>query len=282
MHLPFDVAYLIVQSVATGDDLESVRACCLASKSFVHVCRHRIFSTVDIIQGIRYEAASGKRSNPIRDLIQRFGSLLEENPALSTYVRELKLRFRTSYNPEHGFRFLQCLSQVQAFSFGFPDYITLENCFACVGDESQRAYSSLPSVTISSLEGFIKRNPLIRLELMGLTEVPLSLFRMSNVGRLEEISLLDVSASPVRDRALVSPMIPLKSFAQERSMEFVKQSVYITKTFDLTGLNALSIKFGEHNLNRDARMDDLWDLLRIPRNLESVRLALEGKYAWTA
>ncbi|KAF9046745.1 hypothetical protein BJ165DRAFT_1473957 [Panaeolus papilionaceus] len=80
---------LISECPISGKDMRHLRACCLVSKSWVHLCRSRLFRDVEV--GI-WKVNAGRR--------KRLAQIVENQPAIGNFIRKISYTGPYGYDEE--------------------------------------------------------------------------------------------------------------------------------------------------------------------------------------
>lgn len=254
MKIPLDVVHLIIQNLASDDNLDAIRACCLSSRMLVPMCRKHIFSSIELIQ----RPTTDLDSSP-PNVLSRFGQLLELNPLIATFIREMELSLPEKYHSEHELDFLQNLNHVKRFTFGFTDWNRKTS--------DPRPWSLVSGRIVAHLRSFIQRNDIVYFHLFGIDGFPLSTFL--TFSNLKYLVIQNVT-SPTVDNTTDPPMsaLLLKSLDfLEGSIQFAQQSI-AAKVFDLANVDKLSI-----GLRSQDQMDALRSILPPADRLKDLRIS---------
>jgi hypothetical protein len=226
-HAPLEVIGEIIDSLQ--DDLPALRACSQTCLSLLPLCRKHIFRTITLRPlYVRYPPN-----------ITLFGNLLDSNPGVADYVRNLEYRINhPDFEDEAVPRTLGKLHRIQSFQLiGSVDWHILRPAL----QQSLSYIISLPSIT--------------RLEISSFRVFPINIFiPCINLTDLTIISIESVVMDGSEYEHFASDAVPqLQSFTSSFiSGESVKNLVEARRSkdvpvLDFSNLRALSVDVDEHS-----------------------------------
>jgi len=266
--LPLEIVELIIDLLARDGHLDALRNCCLTSPQLVHMCRKHIFSTIKAVQE-RIYSDDYDSDEEVEELcpniphpIERFGRLLESNPHISSYVRNLEIGSMLDYN--HSFIALQHLYRVTNFTFGFSDSNRL--------DGWTRDWGTVSSSIDDSLQSFIQQNTITTLYLFNIRDLPIHI--LLGLRFLQHLSVLFATVEIFQDASLswTVPLVNLKTLdLQTRSLRFAEAAMLSSNIFGISALDQLSVQFAWFE---DTEI--LHRILALPQSLASLYVFMEG------
>ncbi|KAF9521459.1 hypothetical protein CPB83DRAFT_778698 [Crepidotus variabilis] len=212
--LPLELIEFIVEHLANEENLDAVRQCCVANKQLVHACRKHLFGTIKVLQDSNWRKQLELSPDPTSHPIARFQQLLEENPSISSYVRELEILSTEAHDFPDNLAVLQYLTTVQVFTFRFSDGHRIT---------AEWTWSTLPEKAEDSLVEFVRRNPLLSVSLSGIQGLPIKILRA--FPPLESLAFLNL-------------------YLQENTFALAVQLNLQPGAFDLKELTDLSLNVG--------------------------------------
>ncbi|KAF9046737.1 hypothetical protein BJ165DRAFT_1611116 [Panaeolus papilionaceus] len=159
--VPYDVLELIIDNLASNDTafeknqvLNDIQTCCLVSRSWVHLCRSRLFKEVEI--GI-------KATNPNQR--KRLAFIISKQPSIGTFIRKITYTRPVDGDEEKG-------GYDKHFSsfFGLPNVRTLE-----ILSHRPQSYGNVGLHYFgwrSILDNYLSSGQLTSLSIKGLHDLP--------------------------------------------------------------------------------------------------------------
>ncbi|KAH6905868.1 hypothetical protein BKA70DRAFT_1564631 [Coprinopsis sp. MPI-PUGE-AT-0042] len=173
--LPLDILENILEFLASDGLLGNIKELALTSKSFSPVCQKSLYKEIKL----KHED-SDKDGMP--HPIEAFHSHLAKYPHLGVYVRSIEIVCEENHDEATGFEVLDLLNRVHTFTFGF----SLRNLSAT----DPQSWTNLPAGIKAPVMSFLRQNPLTRLSLICISDLPISLFR--DCHRLRRLSLYNI------------------------------------------------------------------------------------------
>ncbi|KAF8164773.1 hypothetical protein B0H34DRAFT_210914 [Crassisporium funariophilum] len=172
LHVPTDIAELILDVLDTERDMKPFKACSLTCSLFRAYCMKHLFASFMVIHSRE-------------DRMMSFQHILGKNPQLGSYVRNFRL-VNCQFD-ESELEFLRHLRNVRRFTFGQ---------YECLQE-----WSKMSVALTSSLPTFLQSKDISELDVMNLSSVPGTIFaHLPNIVALclKDTSITGDSTSQVK------------------------------------------------------------------------------------
>jgi len=254
LDIPLDVVELIMQELARKKDLETLKACALASRSFRSTCQQHIFATVKL--------------DFSKQLTPQFWRLLQQTPAIGGYVRNLGYIDAVNNNSTSGAPILGQLHLVNSFKFGFKDSNS---------GPREQDWEEMNKSLRTSLCRFIHANNIVELYLFNIKNLPMSFLLHFPALSSLNVHQVRIADSPLPITFPSQEVIPRLSslFVQFGSLITLRKllgsgKVASRSILDLTQLNELSVQAEE-----PGAMELIKCILKTTENIKI--MTLQGK-----
>lgn len=175
--LPLDIFEIIIERLAAGSDVSAIKALCLTNSSLLSFCRKQIFRSL-VIKARKWG----------EDPFQESVAVCLSRPSIAPYIQELKLwvnlyddhsLYSASYLLASRY-----LKNVHSFSLAFEEEIPY------AGSPVRKDFSDMSEQFKLGLYKFLVVNPIKRLELWQINDIPVRLF--TRLPELKELMLYNV------------------------------------------------------------------------------------------
>lgn len=179
--IPLDVIELIMEELAKDDDMEALKSCSLACRSFRSICQQHIFAS------IKFDFSKPPFENP---LASRFRRLADRKPSIARYVRILQ--YIEVVDSKREAAVLRRFSHVKFFTLAFD----VEDPSPLNPDPPPQDWNRTTVSLQTSFCSFIQANNITRLYLCNIENFPKSLLLYIPALSILSIYRVTVADSP--------------------------------------------------------------------------------------
>ncbi|KAF7316048.1 hypothetical protein MIND_00122500 [Mycena indigotica] len=175
--LPQELIDTVVESLATSspEDHEILRACSIASRSFVRPCQQRLFHSLRLYTSRHSFCTRGDAVSAV-NIVTRLARLLESSPHLGAYVKEVSIAYPKNVLDENSDDYSAYICSLRAVFQALPGVAALSiQPRAISWDDIWNIYSLPPDLGPAILPAppceFLQRLELTRIHLATINEL---------------------------------------------------------------------------------------------------------------